>query len=139
MRRLSSDPARTEPIGGDYFEVVYGPLIGPTAVLLARSLVRHVEAANGDASIPVVQLALEVGVRASSSEPLGKGSPVARSLRRLSHHHLIIQLGDEVVGVAARVPLLSDRTVAKLPEAARRHHQLVLARRSTGDRPADEA
>ncbi len=133
---MTSGISRSASITDDYFEVVYGPLIGPTSVLLARALVRHTADAGGETSIDPAQLAREVGIRAGSSEPLGKGSQLAKSLRRLSHHRIVIDLGDGVLGIATRVPLLSEDSLPKLPEAAQRFHRAFEAdRRGEGTEP----
>ena len=44
-----SDPAF--PVLHEYFEVIYGPLIGPASVLLARNLARHVTMAGGPVTV----------------------------------------------------------------------------------------
>ena len=115
-----SDPAF--PLGHDYFEIVYTPLVGPTAVLLARAMARHIDAAGGPATVCPVELALEVGIRASSTDPLGSRSHLVHAIDRLVHDHIVSRLGDRVLGVRSAVPLLSDRAISKLPPPSRRAH-----------------
>ncbi len=83
-----------------YLEVVYGPILGPTAVLVARNLGRRLAAATGPITVSVVAIALELGLRPSHDEPLGKHSHVhhaidrlehTRLVRWLAHHHLVVQ------------------------------------------------
>lgn len=72
------------PLCHEYFEVVYGPLLGPTSVLLARNLVRHIDAAGGPVTVCPIEISLEVGLRGSHHEPLGKSSHLAKALERLA-------------------------------------------------------
>lgn len=119
-----SDPAF--PLGHDYFEIVYTPLVGPTAVLLARAMVRHIDAAGGPTTVCPVELALEVGIRASSADPLGRRSHLVHALDRLVHDHIVSRVDDRVLGVRMAIPPLSDRAAAKLPAPARAAHHQVL-------------
>ena len=116
-----SDPAF--PLCHDYFEIVYTPLVGPTAVLLARAMARHIDAAGGPTTICPVELALEVGIRASSTDPLGKKSHLVHAIDRLAHDHVVTRLGDRLLGVRLVIPALSPRTLARLPESVRRCHR----------------
>lgn len=115
-----SDPAF--PLDHDYFEIVYTPLIGPTAVLLARTMLRHLDAAGGPITVHPVELALEVGIRASHTDPLGKKSHLVHAIDRLAHDHIVSRLGDRVLGIRTAVPPLSERALAKLPAPARDAH-----------------
>lgn len=115
-----SDP--TFPVLHDYFEVVYGSLIGPASVLLARSFARRVAEAGGEVTVCPVELSLELGLRASHDEPIGKGSHLAKAIERLAHHHLVKRLGDEALGVVLHVPLLTNGVLGKLPDSVRRAH-----------------
>lgn len=115
-----SDPAF--PVLHDYFEVVYGPLIGPASVLLARNLARHVADAGGPVTICPVELSLELGLRASHDEPVGKGSHLAKAIQRLAHHRLVRHLAADTVGVVVFVPPLTNGALGKLPDSIRRAH-----------------
>jgi hypothetical protein len=110
----------------EYFEVVYGPLIGPTSLFLARTLARHLAAAGGPVTVSPIQLSLEVGLRSSRTDPLGKGSHLAKALDRLGHHHLVRPLGTETLGVVTAVPALNAKLLARLPESTRRRHTQLL-------------
>ena len=116
-----SDPAF--PLGHDYFEIVYTPLVGPTAVLLARAMARHIDAAGGPTTVCPAELALEVGIRASSTDPLGKKSHLVHAIDRLVHNHIVARLGDRVLGVRDAIPPLSSRALDGLPESVRRCHR----------------
>lgn len=123
--RLRTLPAASEPafpLEHDYFEIVYTPLVGPTAVLLARAMARHLDAAGGPATVCPVELALEVGIRASSTDPLGKKSHLVHAIDRLVHNHVVSCLGDRVLGVRQAIPPVSRGTLKKLPVPARDAH-----------------
>lgn len=110
-----------------YFEIVYAPLIGPTAVLLARALARHLEVAGGRITVCPIELAMEIGIRAGSGDPLGRKSHLVHAIDRLAHDHVVARLGDRTLGVRVAIPPLSQRTLEKLPETSRRAHHRLLA------------
>ena len=126
LRPLPAPSATAFPLGHDYFEIVYAPLVGPTAVLLARAMARHIDAAGGPTTVCPVELALEVGIRASSADPLGRRSHLVHALDRLVHDHIVSRVNDRVLGVRMAIPPLSDRAAAKLPAPARAAHHQVL-------------
>lgn len=124
--RLRTLPAASEaafPLAHSYFEIVYAPLLGPTAVLLARAMARHLDAAAGPTTVCPVELALEVGIRASSTDPLGKKSHLVHAIDRLTHDRIVSRLGHRVLGVRTAVPPLSVRALEKLPPPAREAHE----------------
>jgi hypothetical protein len=110
----------------EYFEVVYGPLIGASSMFLARTLARHVAAAGGPVTVCPIQLAREVGLRSSSTEPVGKNSPLAKALDRLAHHRLVRPLGPDTLGIATAVPSATAKLLARLPDSTRRLHAILL-------------
>jgi hypothetical protein len=126
------------PVLHDYFEMVYGPLIGPASTLLSRALNRHLADAGGPVTICLVELSLELGLRASHREPVGKRSPLAKAIDRLAQHRLVTHLGDESLGVVVSVPPITDRSVPKLPRTAQRAHSLFAAA-SEWPRPSPRA
>jgi hypothetical protein len=107
--------------------MVYGPLIGPASTLLARALNRHLADAGGPVTVCPVELSLELGLRASHREPVGKNSPLAKAIDRLAQHRLVTHLGDETLAVVVSVPPITDRSVPKLPRSAQRAHHLFAA------------
>lgn len=115
-----SDPAF--PVLHEYFEVVYGPLIGPASVLLARNLARHVTTAGGAVTICPVELSLELGLRASHDEPIGKTSHLAKAIDRLAHHRLVKRLTTDTLGVVLHVSPLTNGALGKLPASIRQAH-----------------
>lgn len=129
--RLRALPAASEPaftLDHPYFEIVYAPLIGPTAVLLARAMARHLDTAGGPTTVCPIELALEVGIRASSTDPLGRKSHLVHAIDRLAHDRIVSRLGDRVLGLRVAVPPLSARALEKLPSPAVEAHQGFVAR-----------
>lgn len=116
-----SDPSF--PVLHDYFEVVYSSLLGPTSVLLARSLARHVAMAGGPVTIYPVDLAKQLGLRSSYDDPIGKHSILAKAIERLAHHRLVKQFGPDTLGVVVHVPPLTNGALGKLPDSIRLAHQ----------------
>lgn len=128
LRALPAASERSFPLEHVYFEIVYAPLIGPTAVLLARAMARHIEAAAGPTTVCPVELSLEVGVRASSTDPLGKKSHLVHAIDRLAHDHIVARMGEGVLGVRLAIPPLSARALEKLPPPAREAHAAFMGR-----------
>lgn len=127
--RLRPLPACAEPsfpVLHDYFEVVYGPLIGPASLLLERALARHLVEEGGPVTVPATDLAREVGLRSSHDEPIGRSSHLGKALQRLAHHRLIRWEGTDELGVALAVPPIADRRVPTLPPSAQRAHDQFL-------------
>lgn len=123
--RLRALPAASEPafpLEHAYFEIVYAPLLGPTAVLLARAMARHLDTAGGPTTVCPIELALEVGIRASSTDPLGRKSHLVHAIDRLAHDRIVSRLGDRILGVRLAIPPLSERAAVKLPAPARAAH-----------------
>jgi hypothetical protein len=123
------------PVLHEYFEVVYGPLIGPTSVLLARALARHVASAGGPVTVCPVELSREVGLRSSSTEPLGKKSHLAKSLDRLAHHRLVTRIDADTLGVVTAVPPATPKILARLPASTRYRHGAFLKRMTSPSTP----
>lgn len=123
LRPLPPCDGPTFPVLHEYFEVVYGPMIGPTPTLLARALARHLDEAGGPVTVCPIEIAREVGLRASHDEPLGKSSHLAKAIERLAHHRLVERVDSLALGIMTTVPPLSARAVSKLPESVRRAHE----------------
>ena len=137
---LTSLPPRPGPsfaLNHPYVELVYAPSLGPSAVLLARHLGR-VLAAHGDkpARVCPAALSLELGMRASSDEPLGARPLLRRAIDRLERHHVVRWHQPRHLGVLIEVPPVSERVLVKLPPAARRAHDHFVEVIDLRDRPA---
>ena len=116
------------PVLHDYFEMVYGPLIGPTSTMLARALNRHLSDAGGPVTVCPIELSLELGLRASRGEPIGTTSPLTKAIKRLRDHRLIQQVDSDTLGVVVEVPPLSPRALSKLPDSVRSAHDAFVRR-----------
>lgn len=127
LRPLSASSQPAFPLGHPYFEIVYAPLLGPTATLLARNLLRHLTIARGPVTVLATDIALELGLRASSDVSLGRRSHLRHALDRLAHDRIIRWLGDADIGVHVAVPPLGPHALKKLPGSARRVHEHFVA------------
>jgi hypothetical protein len=74
-------------------------------------MARHLDAAGGPTTVCPVELALEVGIRASSTDPHGKKSHLVHAIDRLAHNHVVACLGDRILGVRQAIPPGSERTL----------------------------
>ena len=127
--QLSLIPMRTQPsfpLTHTYFEVVYAPILGPSAVLVARHLARKLATADDGVAVCPATLARELGLRAGGDDPLGRRSRLRRAIDRLEHHHLARWFDDQHLGLVSAAPALSTRTRDTLPPAARRAHDRIL-------------
>lgn len=122
---VCSDPSF--PVLHDYFELVYGPLIGPTPTFLARAFARHLDVAGGPVTICPIELSHELGLRASHREPVGKNSALAKAIERLAHHRLVQQVDSGTLDVVVSVPPITNSKIPKLPRSAQRAHRLFAA------------
>lgn len=120
------------PVLHDYFEVIYGPMIGPTSLVLARALNRHLADADGPVTVCPVELSLEIGLRARFDNPIGSTSHLAKALDRLAHHRLIEHVDPATLGVVVEVPPFSARALGKLPEYVQRAHNRFIEHQSEG-------
>lgn len=132
--RCTSAPsfALTHP----YLELVYGPILGPAAVLVARNLGRRLAATSGPITVSVVAIALELGLRASHDEPLGKHSHLRHAIDRLEHTHFVQWLAHDHLAVQTEVPVANEHTLARVPDSATKARHRYLATVHL-DRPTD--
>ncbi len=119
---LQPTALRTFRLTHPYFEIVYLPLVGPSAVLLARYLGRLLAASEGPITVCAAALARELGLRARSGDAFGIQSSLTKSIDRLEHHRLVRWLDDRHLGVMTEAPAVTDKVRAKLPPAARYAH-----------------
>jgi len=105
-----------------YVELVYAHTLGPTAVLVARYFGRMLAVHPSPAAVCPAALALELGLRASSEDPLGHRSSLRKALDRLAHQRVARWVEDHHLAVYSAIPAVSDRVRDKLPPAAREAH-----------------
>ena len=110
-----------------YVELVYASTLGPTAVLLARSLGRLIAESGAPIGVPATALALELGLRsARESDPLGRRSPFRKAVDRLAHERLVRWVATDHLVVYTAAPAVSDRVRRQLPPTALRAHDHFL-------------
>lgn len=88
---------------------------------------RHLDAAGGPTTVCPVELALDVGNRASSTDPPGKKSHLVHAIDRLAHDHIVSRLEDRILGVRVAIPPVSAQTLAKLPVTVRDAHRRLVS------------
>jgi hypothetical protein len=110
------------PLDHPYLEVVYGPLIGPTAIVLARALERAVRRSGGPVGVDVRELARELGLQSSAERSVGPRSSLARALKRLEFVRVARWKERGVLAVVSAVPAVSQRVLDRLPAVARDAH-----------------
>jgi hypothetical protein len=132
---LPSECAPEVDVADVYFEIVYGPLVGPTPVALARNLARRAKAATGPVLVDFLDVAFDLGLRSSSHEPLGATASIVKAVDRLQHRRLLTVLAEGVLGIYVTVPLLDDHFLARVPPGAREFHRRYLADLDPPGRP----
>lgn len=123
--RLTALPPVSQPsfdLTHPYVELVYAHSLGPTAVLLARYFGRMLTLHPSPIAICPIALALELGLRSSSEDPLGHRSSLRKALDRLVHQRVARWVDDNHLAVYVAVPAVSDRVRERLPPAARHAH-----------------
>lgn len=123
--RLTPLPPVTQPafaLTHPYFEFVYAPTLGPAAVLVARRLGRVLVNRGAPIAVSAVALSLELGLRASHNEPLGKNSSLRHALDRLAHERIIKWFDEHHIGVHTAVPVVSKQVRDRLPPNIRDIH-----------------
>lgn len=106
-----------------YFELVYAPSLGPSAVTLGRHLGRLLALHDvHPVMLCPAALSRELGMRSSSEDPLGTRSLLRRAIERLEHERLARWLEPHLLGILPEVPAVSGRVRDRLPERARRTH-----------------
>lgn len=69
-----------------------------------------------------MDLELQLGLRASHREPIGKTSPLSKAIHRPAHHRLARQLDPDILGVVVYVLPLANGALGKLPDSIRPGH-----------------
>lgn len=109
-----------------YFEQVYGPVIGPAAVMVLRNLARHLVGTEGIVKVCPIEISLETGLRASRDEPVGRNSGLMKTISRLERYRLVRPLDDDILGVLVAVPPIPDRWLEQVPSTALAAHRQFL-------------
>lgn len=128
--RLTALPPVSQPsfpLTHPYVELVYAHSLGPSAVLVARYFGRMLSLRPSPVDVCPVGLALELGLRSSSDDPLGRRSNLRRAIDRLDHHRVARWVDHNHLAVYIAVPAVSDRVRDRLLPAARQAHDNLIA------------
>lgn len=128
LRALPSCGEPEFPVEHPYFELVYGPVIGPSAFMVARNFARRLSAGEGLVTACPIEVARETGLRASHGEPVGRKSQLVKTIARLQRNHLVHPDVDGVLGVVVAVPPIPTRWLEQLPTTAVAVHYRSLER-----------
>lgn len=104
---------------GFYVERYWGPVVGPSCLLLLRVLARRLETDADGFDIDAMVLAGDIGCSAKS----GPASQFWRAVRRAQRFGLLRQVGDRLY-VRQTVGQLSTRLAHRLPAHLRAEHRM---------------
>ena len=108
----------------DYAEQFWLPIIGPSALWAHRRLTAGLAVDRTGYRLDLATLSREIGLGAGT----GRNSLIVRTLARLVDFHLA-EIIDDRLGVYTRLPPLTRRQTARLPDhLAERHRALVIRR-----------
>ncbi len=111
-----------EPIS-PYAELVWLPRVGPASLVMWQQFCRRLRHSPDGVTVDVDELAGAMGLGGS----LGASSPVRRTLDRLERFGAT-KAHPGGYAVRPRLPFLTDRQLAKVPESARRDHYAIVDR-----------
>lgn len=127
LDRHGHDPRDT------YCERFWLPLLGPSAVLLARQLADRFDRRPSGFPVGTEELSRSLGL----GRPVGRRSALHRTIGRLAQFRLAHLEGDEVLLARRRLPSLSRAQADKLPRPIQDAHEAWrLAERATPALPA---
>lgn len=106
---------------GFYVERYWGPIVGPSCLLLVRGLARRIEADGDGLTVEAAALAADIGC----SSKAGPASQFWRAVRRAQRFGLLRQHDDRLY-VRQRIGPLSARLVHRLPAHLRTEHRVWL-------------
>jgi hypothetical protein len=107
------------PVASRYVERCWTSVIGPTAVLLLRSVVDHLPPGRDAADIDLANLARALGL----GEATAKGSVVQRTLARLEQFHLAEARPDGTIAIRTALPALKPHQLRRAGPLVERWHQ----------------
>lgn len=123
------------PLDHPYIELVYVAVLGPSGVVLLRRAGFLFSLHPHGLTVDATELARDIGVRSSSSRPLGKQASLRRTLDRLVRFGLAEWLRPDDCGIRTTVPPLSSKALKRLPESIRELHDALV---SGAEGPAGE-
>lgn len=111
-----------DPLGHDprstYVERFWLPVLGPSTTLLLRLLVNRLDRHPTGCTIDVTETARELGL----GERPGRHGPFLRSVSRAIDFDMARSLGPGSVAIRQRLPTLSARHLARLPDSLQIEH-----------------
>lgn len=114
-------------VNDPYVEMFWLPILGPTATWLVRRLAAGLEHQPDGYTVDMQDLARGIGVAYTT----GRHNPFARALHRCVMFGVAQQLAvlpQRTFSVRTHIPALSQRHIARLPEALRiAHHDWLHA------------
>ena len=112
-----------------YVERFWLPVLGPSTTLLLRLLTGKLESSPKGLRIDISESARALGL----GERQGRHGPFLRSIARAIDFDMVRYLRPGAIGVRRRLPILSHRHLARLPESLQREHAVTreLARTTT--------
>ena len=110
----------------DYGEKFWLPVIGPSALWAHRRLTSGFAEHRWSYEVHLPPFGREIGLGAGT----GRNSAIVRTVRRLIDYHLAERIDDQL-GVYTKLPPLTHRQVARLPDHLAERHRLM-TRRSLG-------
>jgi hypothetical protein len=115
------DPLVTNavPANGFYTERYYGPIVGPTCLLLLRTLAGQLETDRDGFTVETAELAASIGCSAKA----GPNSQFWKALRRGIRFGLLRQIEERVL-VRTEISPLTARMVQRLPLNRRHEHRV---------------
>jgi hypothetical protein len=115
------------PADAPYLEIVYGPLVGPTAVLLLRNLARRVTSGRPPIRVDLPELAAELGIATGVREVVGRRSRLRHAIERLARAQLVVWIAESHLGVQTLVPPVSANALSQVPRSVRTAHEALTA------------
>ena len=103
-----------------YCEQFWLPLLGPSAVLLARQLAERFDHRPEGFTLPTEEAARSLGL----GSPVGRRSAFNRTVARLAQFRLVHLDTEDVLLARRRLPSLSRTQVLKLPAVCRQAHEV---------------
>lgn len=109
------------PASHRYVEILWTPVLGPAQVILLRRLSEVARPQGGH--VPTAELLVAIGGRCEHNGRVGRSSLLGKGIARLARFRLAAWESHGTLAVVARVPAVSDRDLARLPESFHELHR----------------
>ncbi|MGA8295941.1 MAG: hypothetical protein WB770_02740, partial [Acidimicrobiales bacterium] len=101
-----------------YVECYWLPILGPSTTWLLRFFAWQLERAPGGADLVLADVARHVGL----GDRIGRHAPFFRTVGRAVDFSMVHVMTPGVIAARLKLPLLSARHLARLPESLRLSH-----------------